>query len=74
MLYYFNVRLFGNTLIDVALVPVALVIVVRFKFKCCTMKFIFSMTLTSTYFGKNNTLNSKSTPSDVKSYHEFCTV
>ena len=31
MLHYFNVRLFVNTLIDVALVPVKLVIVERFN-------------------------------------------
>ena len=43
------------------------------------MKFIFLVTLTSTYFwtihfGKEEDLvNSKSVPSDVKSYHEFCT-
>ena len=41
------------------------------------MKFIFSVILISTWFlhfGKKNILNSKLIPSDVKSYHEFCTV
>ena len=38
------------------------------------MKFIFSMFLNDCYvLEKNNILNSKSIPNDIKSYHESCT-